>query len=233
MFMDRQKQRAENSGAREGHIAERLIGERADALEEARARIEILTPLSIDLPKTGLPGGRELLAFRDVVMTHGAHRPFGPLSFEVRGPERIAIRGANGSGKTTLLGLIAGKLRPTAGAINRPTDRIAMLDQHVDLLDASVDILDNLRRLNPDLSDNEARAALARFAFRNRAALQIAGTLSGGERLRWPRLRVRTTRAAFSAAAGRADQSSGFDIDRSSGSRAVGVRRRADRGEPR
>jgi ATPase subunit of ABC transporter with duplicated ATPase domains len=27
-------------------------------------------------------------------------------------------------------------------------------------------------------------AALARFAFRNRAALQIAGTLSGGERLR-------------------------------------------------
>ena len=45
-------------------------------------------------------------------------------------------------------------------------------------------ILDNLRRLNPDLSDNEAHAALARFAFRNRAALQIAGTLSGGERLR-------------------------------------------------
>jgi ATPase subunit of ABC transporter with duplicated ATPase domains len=59
-----------------------------------------------------------------------------------------------------------------------------MLDQHVGLLDASVSVLDNLRRLNPDLSDNEARAALARFAFRNQAALQIAGTLSGGERLR-------------------------------------------------
>ena len=29
-----------------------------------------------------------------------------------------------------------------------------------------------------------ARAALARFAFRNTAALRIAGTLSGGERLR-------------------------------------------------
>jgi ATPase subunit of ABC transporter with duplicated ATPase domains len=34
------------------------------------------------------------------------------------------------------------------------------------------------------LSENESRAALARFAFRNTAALQIAGTLSGGERLR-------------------------------------------------
>ena len=41
-----------------------------------------------------------------------------------------------------------------------------------------------MHRENPDLTDNAAHAALARFAFRNRAALQIAGTLSGGERLR-------------------------------------------------
>lgn len=184
MFMDREKQRAENSAAREGHIAERLIGERADALEQARARVEILTPLSIDLPKAGLARGRELLALSDVVMAYGARRLFGPLSFEVRGPERIAIHGANGSGKTTLLGLITGQLRPTAGNISRLTGRVAMLDQRVGLLDASVSVLDNLRRLNPDLSDNEACAALARFAFRNQAALQIAGTLSGGERLR-------------------------------------------------
>jgi ATPase subunit of ABC transporter with duplicated ATPase domains len=102
MFMDREKQRAENSGARESHIAERLIGERADALEQARARVEVLTPLSIDLPKTRLPGSRELLAFKDVVMAHGARRLFGPLSLDVRGPERIAVRGANGSGKTTV-----------------------------------------------------------------------------------------------------------------------------------
>ena len=59
-----------------------------------------------------------------------------------------------------------------------------MLDQHVSLLDPDRSILDNMRRLNEDLSDNEAHAALARFAFRNKAALQVAGTLSGGERLR-------------------------------------------------
>jgi len=184
MFLDAEKQRAESSGAREGHIADRLIGDRMDALEQARARVEVLTPLSIELPKTGLPGGRELIAFKDVVMAYGDRRLFGPLSFDVRGPERIAIAGANGSGKTTLLGLIAGRLEPAAGNISRPTDRVAMLDQHVGLLDPASPILDNLCRLNPDLSDNEARAALARFAFRNKAALQIAGTLSGGERLR-------------------------------------------------
>jgi ATPase subunit of ABC transporter with duplicated ATPase domains len=184
MFLDAEKQRAENSGAREGRIADRLIGDRTDALTQARARVEILTPLTIELPSTGLPGSRELIACNEVVMAHGDRHLFGPLSFAIRGPERIAIRGANGSGKTTLLRLISGDLAPSAGDIRRLTERIAMLDQHVSLLDGASSILDNMRRLNGDLSGNEAHAALARFAFRNKSALQIAGTLSGGERLR-------------------------------------------------
>jgi ATPase subunit of ABC transporter with duplicated ATPase domains len=153
-------------------------------LDEARAKVEILTPLAIDLPSTNLPGSRELVAFRDVAMAFGDRHLFGPLSFDVRGPERIAIRGANGSGKTTLFRLIMGELKPASGDISRLTDRIAVLDQHVGLLDPAASILDNLRRLNPQLTANQAHAALARFAFRNRAALRIAGTLSGGERLR-------------------------------------------------
>ena len=40
------------------------------------------------------------------------------------------------------------------------------------------------QRLNPELSDNDVRAALARYAFRNDAALKPAGVLSGGERMR-------------------------------------------------
>jgi ATPase subunit of ABC transporter with duplicated ATPase domains len=184
ILMDAEKQRAENSAARESHLADRLIGDRAEALEEARGRVEILTPLKIDLPRTGLPGSRELVAFNEVVMAFADRRLFGPLSFAVRGPERIAIRGANGSGKTTLFRLITKELEPSAGDVQSRTDRIAVLDQHVGLLDPTETILDNLRRLNPDLSGNEGHAALARFAFRNQAALQIAGTLSGGERLR-------------------------------------------------
>ena len=184
MFMDREKERAENSAARENRLADRLIGERTEALQAARARVEILTPLAIDLPQTNLPDGRELVAFKDVVMAFRERQLFGPLSFDVRGPERIAVRGANGSGKTTLFRLITGELEPSRGDMSRRTDRVAVLDQHVGLLDPALSILDNLRRLNPELTANEAHAALARFAFRNRAALQIARTLSGGERLR-------------------------------------------------
>lgn len=184
ILLDAQKQRAENSGARESRIADRLIGDRTQALEEARAKVEILTPLSIELPRTNLPDSRDLVVISDVVMSFADRLLFGPLSFEVRGPERIAFRGANGSGKTTLFRLIMGEEKPASGDIHRLTDRVAMLDQHADLLDPAATILDNLRRLNPELTANEAHAALARFAFRNRAALQIAGTLSGGERLR-------------------------------------------------
>ena len=184
MFMDREKERAENSAARESSLAERQIGDRAEALAEARARVEILTPLAIELPKTSLPGSRDLVVFQDVAMAFPGRHLFGPLSFTVRGPERIAVRGANGSGKTTLFRLITGELEAANGNISRLTDRVAVLDQHVGLLDPASSILDNLRRLNPELAANEAHAALARFAFRNRAALQIAGTLSGGERLR-------------------------------------------------
>ncbi len=184
IMLDAEQQRAENSSARASQIADRMIGDRAGALADARARVEVLTPLTIELPKTALPAGRELVAFKDVTMTHGRRRLFGPLSFAIRGPQRVAIGGANGSGKTTLLRLIEGELQPAEGAILRLTDRVAALDQHVGLLEPAATILDNLRRLNPELSDNEARAALARFAFRNTAALRIAGTLSGGERLR-------------------------------------------------
>jgi ATPase subunit of ABC transporter with duplicated ATPase domains len=184
MLLDASKQQAEESGARENRLADRLIGDRTEALGAARARVEILTPLAIDLPRTNLPGGRALIAFNDVGMSFGERHLFGPLSFEVRGPERISIRGANGSGKTTLFRLITGELKPACGDISHLTERIAALDQHVGLLDPAASILDNLGRLNPDLTANEAHAALARFAFRNRAALQTSGTLSGGERLR-------------------------------------------------
>jgi ATPase subunit of ABC transporter with duplicated ATPase domains len=184
MTLDAGKQRAENSGTRESHLADRMIGARIESLADARAHVEVLTPLTIALPETALAAGRELIACKDVTMAHGPRRLFGPLSFDISGPERIAVRGANGSGKTTLLRLIMGQLQPASGAIRRLSDRVAVLDQHVGLLEPAATILDNLRRLNPELSDNEARASLARFAFRNLAALRIAGTLSGGERLR-------------------------------------------------
>jgi ATPase subunit of ABC transporter with duplicated ATPase domains len=60
----------------------------------------------------------------------------------------------------------------------------SMLDQRVSLLNPSISIRDNFRRINPQADENACRAALARFMFRADAALQTVSTLSGGQLLR-------------------------------------------------
>jgi ATPase subunit of ABC transporter with duplicated ATPase domains len=184
ILLDAKAQRAERTAARGAHLGERLVGDQAAAVQEARARVEVIAPLSIDLPRCGLPAGKLLLSAEAVGVAFDGRQLFGPLSFELRGPERLAISGRNGAGKSTLLKLISGALAPTQGTLRRMTERIAVLDQHAGLLDPCETLLANLKRLNPGLSDNAAHAVLARFAFRNRAALRLAGDLSGGERMR-------------------------------------------------
>ncbi|PDS44781.1 ABC transporter [Rhizobium anhuiense] len=178
------KERSETTGGDNARLAERR---RAQALEEAKAareKIEILQPLSVTLPPTGLPASKIVLRMDDVT---SGYQPGDPvirdLSFDVTGPERIAVTGPNGSGKTTLLALITGELEPWAGTVAVMT-AFTILDQKVSLLDPSASIRDNFRQINPHSDENTCRAALARFMFRADAALQAVSTLSGGQLLR-------------------------------------------------
>ncbi len=184
IVLDARAQRAEKTGARIGQVSSRLVDDKTAAHAEAEARLEIVTPLHIDLPACHLPASRTVLKLDDIGMTYDQRHLFGPLSLELRGPERFAIAGPNGCGKTTLLKLIAGQMLPASGKVDTRTSRFAMLDQHVGTLDPALSVLDNIRVLVPGLTGHDARAVLARFAFRGDAALQNAGTLSGGERLR-------------------------------------------------
>jgi len=184
ILMGRRAEQAEHSSARDQQLATRQIGEALRNVEAAHAQVEILTPLHIDLPRSGLPANRTLLCFEDVVLERGGRRLFGPLSFSVQGPQRIAIEGVNGSGKTSLLALATGVLEPTQGRIHRADNAIAMLDQFVALLRPDLDLVENIRAAHPGMSIGEAHTVLARFAFRNRDARKLAGVLSGGERLR-------------------------------------------------
>ena len=178
------KDRSEDTGGKNTQIAERRRAEALDAVDTARRRVEILQPLSAKLPATNLPAGREVVWLDRVSAGYQPDRPvLNDLSFSVVGPERVALVGPNGSGKTTLLKLIAGELRPLSGIVRVRPD-LALFDQKVSLLDATISILENFRRLNPKAGANECHAALARFMFRADAALQIVGHLSGGQMFR-------------------------------------------------
>jgi ATPase subunit of ABC transporter with duplicated ATPase domains len=183
ILMGRQRERAENSAGRGQTLAEQRSAALAASQDMARARVEVVTPISMEIPPSGLSSHRQVLSFEDVRWNAGERAIIDRLSFDLHGPERVAITGRNGAGKSTILRLAAGLAEPNSGRIERFVP-LAMLDQDVALLDRETTLLENMRRLNPLLDENRAHAALARFAFRNSGADKRVGDLSGGECLR-------------------------------------------------
>jgi len=184
ILLDARAERAEATGGRQAHLAERQREAAAQDLDAARARVERVRTLALSLPPSGLPAGKLVLAFEGVDFAWPGGAPvLAGVDLRLTGPERVAVVGPNGAGKTTLIRLATGELQPTHGLIRRGV-RTALLDQHAALLNDQETLVHNFRRLNPTADDNAAHAALARFLFRNTAALKPAGALSGGERLR-------------------------------------------------
>jgi len=184
ILMGARANRAENSSGGNARLAERQRVETRDALAAARERIQRIDRWSVDLASTGLISGRRVL---DLERVTGGHVPGVPVLTEfnlsIVGPERIAIMGPNGSGKSTLLALAAGGLTPWSGHVDRHV-RSVYFDQRMDLLKAEETVLENFARLNPEMDDNDRRAALARFGFRAAAAERAVAGMSGGETLR-------------------------------------------------
>ena len=184
ILMNGLKNRAENTSGDNARLAERRRAQAVEDAASARERIEVLQPLSVVLPSTGLPASKAVLRIDALTAGYEVGRPvIADFSLDLTGPERVAVSGGNGSGKTTLLKAISGKLEPWSGSVAVLT-AYAMLDQQVGLLDAKASIRDNFRHINPEADENAGRAALARFMFRADAALQVVGSLSGGQLLR-------------------------------------------------
>lgn len=178
------KRKAEETSASLTRLAERKREDAETDAAAARERIEVLQPLKVSLPSTGLAAQKAVLKLEGVSAGYEPGRSvIDNLSFSIVGPERVAITGPNGSGKTTVLALVTDVLKPWSGTLRIFTP-YAMLDQRVSILDPAQSIRDNFLRLNPGSEENACRAALARFMFRADAALQIAGALSGGQMLR-------------------------------------------------
>ena len=187
ILLNARKAQAQGTNARVRAITEREVEERRARAEAARGRVEERERPRFALSSTRLHAGRTVLEIDNVTVRFtGASSPvLDRVSCRIVGPERVAIIGPNGSGKTTLLRVALGRLEPDSGAVRRlPPEDMAFLDQNGAALDPQQSVLDNFRACHPLMDPTAVRYALARFLFADDAALQQAGTLSGGQRLR-------------------------------------------------
>jgi heme exporter protein A len=120
----------------------------------------------------------------------GGRTVFAGLDLAIAGGELLAVTGPNGAGKSTLLRLIAGLLRPAAGAITldpAPENGIggaAHYLGHLDALKPTLTVAENLlywRRLYDGAGKTEA--ALESVGIAHLADLP-AGRLSAGQKRR-------------------------------------------------
>ncbi|MFI6488846.1 ribosomal protection-like ABC-F family protein [Streptomyces sp. NPDC050564] len=186
IFAGNMKRGAQESAGRAGQMHASRITEAKARLDEAGRALRDEQRLTLELPDTQVPAGRNLFLGEGMQVHLGDKAVFaaGGVDLTVRGPERIALTGPNGAGKTTLMRLITGELAPDSGEIKRNDGRIAYLSQRLDLLDLDRTVAENFAASAPERHEAERMNLLARFLFRGTRAHLPVGVLSGGERLR-------------------------------------------------
>ncbi|MET9403533.1 ribosomal protection-like ABC-F family protein [Kitasatospora sp. NPDC002965] len=186
IFAGTMKRGAQESAGRAGQMHASRVNEAKARLDEAGRALREEQRLSLDLPDTQVPAGRNLFLGEGLQVRHAGRPVFadGGVHLNVRGPERIALTGPNGAGKSTLLRLVIGDLAPDGGRITRNDGRIAYLSQRLDLLDLDRTVAENFAAFAPERPEADRMNLLARFLFRGARAHLPVGVLSGGERLR-------------------------------------------------
>ncbi|MFF8510672.1 ABC-F family ATP-binding cassette domain-containing protein [Streptomyces sp. NPDC015492] len=186
IFAGTMKRGAQESAGRSGQVHSSRVSEARSRLDEAGRALRDEQLLTLELPDTHVPAGRNLFLGQGMQVRLGGRDVFaaGGVDLTVRGPERIALTGPNGAGKTTLMRLVTGDLAPDAGEIRRNDGRVAYLSQRLDLLDPDRTVAENFAASAPERPDAERMNLLARFLFRGSRAHLPVGVLSGGERLR-------------------------------------------------
>ncbi|MGW4753923.1 ABC-F family ATP-binding cassette domain-containing protein [Streptomyces chartreusis] len=186
IFAGNMKRGAQESAGRAGQMHAGRVSEAKARLDEAGRALREEQRITLDLPDTHVPAGRNLFLGERLRVRLGEKDVFAGegVDLTIRGPERIALTGPNGAGKSTLLRVLSGELPVGSGEIRRADGRIAYLSQRLDVLDLDRTVAENFAAFAPRRPEAERMNLLARFLFRGTGAHLPVGVLSGGERLR-------------------------------------------------
>jgi ABC transport system ATP-binding/permease protein len=162
-------------------------GRRIQELEEIKTRTARETA-GIDFTASDRRS-KKLLVARRLAKTFGDKRVLNGVELALTPGMRLGLIGPNGSGKTTLLQLLAGKMTPDGGEIERADDlQVVYFDQNREALDPDLSLK---RALVPQgdtviYRDRPVHAAswARRFLFSADQLEMPVGRLSGGEQAR-------------------------------------------------
>lgn len=140
--------------------------------------------------------GKKILQLDGISKSYSDAKLIEGFSYSLKRSDRIGIIGPNGSGKTTLLEIIAGKIEPDAGLVEKgQTIVIGYYDQENRELNGAQRVIDYIREVAEKIetSDGEVITAgqmLEKFLFPPSMQYDLISRLSGGERRRLYLLRT-------------------------------------------
>jgi ATP-binding cassette subfamily F protein 3 len=146
-------------------------------------------------------GGELVVEARELSGGYTREKPlFTGADLRIARGDRVGIVGRNGAGKTTLLKILAGRMQPLAGSVERGhRAACGYFDQDTSELREDGTPYTEIRRSHPQMVDQEIRDHLAKFLFRGNDIDASVSTLSGGERARLCLARLVLTKPSWLA----------------------------------
>jgi ATP-binding cassette subfamily F protein 3 len=199
-----EKIRAQNAAAKAydreaAHLASFIERFRAKATKarQAQSRIKMLEKLKAIEPVRAKQEWRfsfakperlpdHLIDTAGLALGYGDKPVLKGVTLCIRSGDRIGILGVNGAGKSTLVKGLVGELAPMEGEIRRGQGlQIGYFAQHqLDQLREDESPLQHMRRLAPNVREQELRDYLGMYRFSGDMASDPVGPMSGGEKAR-------------------------------------------------
>ncbi|MDQ3011788.1 MAG: ABC-F family ATP-binding cassette domain-containing protein [Acidobacteriota bacterium] len=168
-----------------------------EVIQQSRqAASDIAEKKSLDIAFESNRLGKKILGLTDISKSYGGQTVVNNFSYQFKRGDRIGVIGPNGAGKTTLIEIIAGRLQPDAGEVEKgQTIVIGYYDQENREFDESQRLIEYIKEVAERIQTVDgdwitASQMLERFMFAPAMQYQPIATLSGGERRRLYLLRV-------------------------------------------
>ena len=158
---------------------------------KALAKVErIIVPRSTEKIHFAFPepkrSGEEVIALKHIVKRYDSNTVYRDLNLSLRRKDRVALIGPNGAGKTTLLKIMAGVLPFESGErkLGANVTTAYYAQYQLELLNPVNTVLEELRGIAPDESEQGLRGLLGAFLFSGDDVNKKVAILSGGEKSR-------------------------------------------------